>query len=384
MKPNPTINIFKKYWWVALIVGGVLIIGFMILFQIYRKKKKIQLLQLNNKLLEAENQAPDTLKYVSKNQAVLIQESKGKFELTIYQFLARFASQEIIGKGTFSCVQKYRDSLTDEVVAVKSVQLTSAELLETQSHEVQQMIKCQKYNSYIRLLHYVITKSEDQQSGTAYLVMELADQSLDNLIKISKSKNKYLSEEQICDLLIALVNVLYSLHINENISHKDIKPSNILLKNGQFKLSELGSTKEDIAAKSGITLAKGSTIHFISPKLRYYYEHMGESIQVLEVNYIEDYFKSDIFSLGLTMLQACTLKRVNNFNVDKDNLVAAINYCKTLSLYNGQIIKTIEDMLAWEDSDRPNIRQVKASITRLENYYAKSPSRITSRFSLNK
>lgn len=148
----------------------------------------------------------------------------------------------------------------------------------------------------------MVHKSDDQKTGTIYLIMELADQSLDDLIKSTKSMNKYLMEEIVYDLLLSMVNMLLNLHDKEKVSHKDIKPSNIFVVNGKFKLSEFGSAKEDMAAKSGITLAKGSTIHYLSPKFRYYYEHMGESIQVLEVNVLEDYYKNDIFALGLTLL----------------------------------------------------------------------------------
>lgn len=87
---------------------------------------------LNNQLLEIENQVPDTLKYVTKNQALLIQESKGKTELTLFQFLARFLKEGLIGKGTISSVMKYNDTLNNKLVAVKYLQLTSQEQIESQ------------------------------------------------------------------------------------------------------------------------------------------------------------------------------------------------------------------------------------------------------------
>ena len=59
------------------------------------------------------------------------------------------------------------------------------------------------------------------------------------------------------------------------------------------------------------------TLDYMDPQLRKIYN--DEEISEQEVGEF-DYFKNDVFSLGLTLLRACTLESISNCNTDRNFL----------------------------------------------------------------
>lgn len=69
-----------------------------------------------------------------------------------------------------------------------------------------------------------------------YLFLELCDQGLDQYIK---DKGGKISESEARTFGLQILNGLSALH-SVNMSHRDLKLDNVLLKNGQCKISDLG------------------------------------------------------------------------------------------------------------------------------------------------
>ena len=94
----------------------------------------------------------------------------------------------------------------------------------------------------------------------------------------------------------------------EKISHRDIKPQNILIcKNHTFKIADFGEAKE-LQRKGKITriqTIRGTEI-YMSPLLYSAIQIERDAIETKHNTY-----KSDVFSLGLCLLYAATL----NFNL---------------------------------------------------------------------
>jgi len=90
-----------------------------------------------------------------------------------------------------------------------------------------------------------------------------------------------------------LIDCLAYLVYKKQIYHRDIKPQNILLVKGRFKLSDFGEGKAFDCAKTVNTVA--GTPVYMSPLLVKSY---SEGTKVSR----HDIEKSDIFSLGMTFL----------------------------------------------------------------------------------
>lgn len=99
-----------------------------------------------------------------------------------------------------------------------------------------------------------------EENGTAYYTMDYIPG--DSLASVIKQKSR-LSENYIRTLLPGLLNALSTVH-NENIWHLDIKPANLMLRNGKsLVLIDFGASKQ-YEDKEGKTLTSSSAMAYTS------------------------------------------------------------------------------------------------------------------------
>ena len=143
--------------------------------------------------------------------------------------------------------------------------------------------------------HIIQAKEYFHQGNQDYLVMELADTNLEDYFYSTLPENK----EKI-DLFYQLVSAVSYLQEN-GFNHCDIKPLNVLIKNGQVKLGDLGLSKYR-------NVRNNSCQSFASPQsVLLNYGAGGISIKLdqdLEVIFTErrDNFSNDVWALGVTFV----------------------------------------------------------------------------------
>ena len=148
----------------------------------------------------------------------------------------------------------------------------------------------------------------------------------------------------------SLISVLSRLKTDIGIQHRDIKPSNILFINGEWNLADFGVSQFSKSLDVNQTAIIG-TPAFMSPQLRFNYKQLKkqEDENMIPVNF----YKADVFSLGLTILNALSLESVANLNRSKNTLDERLAELEELALYKPCIIGGLRRMLAWEEIDRP-------------------------------
>ena len=97
-----------------------------------------------------------------------------------------------------------------------------------------------------------------RENGIHYIVMELYNESLKDILPTLNLENAYKMFKQI------LAGIRY-LH-RRRILHRDIKPENILVKNGKIKISDLGFAKQ-MGDKSWVESIKCGTPCFMAPEI---------------------------------------------------------------------------------------------------------------------
>ena len=143
----------------------------------------------------------------------------------------------------------------------------------------------------------------DQTTYALYVLMELSHGDWDKEIKMHIMKKKFYLESELINILRQLTGALLFMQKNLKISHRDIKPLNVLLfGNGLYKIADFGEAKETKSSKQLNTL-RGTEL-YMSPAL-----YSGLKNDKNDVNH--DPYKSDVFSLGFCFFYASTL----NFNV---------------------------------------------------------------------
>ena len=133
--------------------------------------------------------------------------------------------------------------------------------------------------------------------------MEKAERDWDKDIKRRLQERRYYTEEELISIMRQLTSALLFMKEKLNITHRDIKPQNVLIfEGGVYKLADFGEAKE-IKIKKNLNTLRGTEL-YMSPAL-----YNGLKINKDDVDH--DPFKSDLFSLGFCLVYAATM----NFNL---------------------------------------------------------------------
>ena len=187
----------------------------------------------------------------------------------------------------------------------------------------------------------------DTTTFAIYVLMEKSKYDWNKEIKSYLSKRKTYSEKELINILKQLVEALLYLKNKLNISHRDIKPQNILIfDDGKYKLADFGEAKEVKISKKLNTL-RGTEL-YMSPAL---YEGLKRDKNDVS----HDPFKSDVFSLGFCLLVAAGL----NFNLlyqvrdvtDNNVIDKAIN-TNLGKMYSHTFIEILCKMLKVDETKR--------------------------------
>lgn len=209
--------------------------------------------------------------------------------------------------------------------------------------------------------------------------MEMGSSTLDQEIKAKKAAQRYFTGAEMTQLARSLVAGLHELHCRLKMAHRDIKPSNIVRVKERYKIADLATCKEYNQSNYGQTHTLIGTISYFSPQLRQVYENLGimetsqtgqennSNLSVVQkddslVQYYWDQFKNDLFSLGLTLLYAASLRSIQQLNQKPALLADALDHLSDLRLYDAPLLNCIQQLLTWEEASRPSIEQVKRTL----------------------
>ena len=184
------------------------------------------------------------------------------------------------------------------------------------------------------------------------------------ILQLQKIKSYY-SEKNLMQILSSLVKTFSQLQKN-NISHRDIKPQNILIfKNNIYKLADFGEAKElykDLEATNKQTL-RGTEL-YMSPIL--FFALRGRKV----MKYIKhNPYKSDVFSFGLCALFAATLCFESLYDVRelKSNVSLRVVVEKYLRFrYSQDIISIITKMLDVNETTRMDFIELEKEFNKFQ------------------
>ncbi len=180
-----------------------------------------------------------------------------------------------IGKGSFSKVFYGIDTITNIPVAIKSVNKLklNENLLSRVDLEIALLEKCDHENI---LKIYKVIKDDTH----VYIILEYCESSLKDIIK------RKVPETDVLKYSRQIKNGLQYLY-SKNILHRDIKPQNILLKNGVLKISDFGLSKI-FTNQTDLTMTLCGSPHYIAPEI---------------LKFKQASIKSDLWSVGVVLYQ---------------------------------------------------------------------------------
>ena len=189
-----------------------------------------------------------------------------------------------------------------------------------------------------------------------YEVMELAEKDWEKEILRRRDIQQYYQEYELMEIFKDLIKT-FSLLQNNKITHRDIKPQNIMIINGKLKICDFGNAR--ILKRDGIIIQKirGSEL-FMSPIVFKGYHSGKQQIR-------HNTFKSDVYSLGVCFLLAASL------SFDGPNIIREVYNMKVMKnvlnqqlqrRYSQNLINLILTMLQVEESKRPDFNQLELMI----------------------
>jgi serine/threonine-protein kinase len=200
--------------------------------------------------------------------------------------LGRYKIISEIGQGAMGVVYKAVDPIIDRTVAIKTINLNlSRQELEEYEARFQQEIKAAGRLNHPNIVTIYDVGKTDQ---VAYMAMEFLE---GNELKDIIASGNLMPVDQVVDIIAQVADGLWFAH-QQDIVHRDVKPSNIMvMKGGIAKITDFGIARlPNSAVKTMTGLILGSP-RYMSPE-----QVIGKAIDA----------RSDIFSLGVVLYEGLT------------------------------------------------------------------------------
>ena len=174
---------------------------------------------INNHLLEEEN-------------------NQNNFDFDDYEII------ELIGEGTFGKIYLVKYPITSIKYAMKKITASSIDEINEKKKEYELLINLNKENPNLNTVKIlgIQTKKLDKLTYVMYILMELADYDWEKEIKKRSKLKLYYTEKELINILKSLIET-FSLLQTKGISHRDVKPQNILCYNNNKDNSNINNEK---------------------------------------------------------------------------------------------------------------------------------------------
>ena len=306
------------------------------------------------------------IKKVPTSAKIIYLEPKGKLNLKEFQF------GEQIGKGTFGKIFSVKWIKNNRYYAMKKEILKDIEDVEKRKNTckiIQNFIKntgnrgvINLYGNlcFIKSKNNINNKNNDGNEFIYYELMEKAERDWDKEINFRRQHLLYYTEKELMNIMSQLITTL-SLMEKNHITHRDIKPQNILILKGKYKLADFGEIR--VLKRDGLIVqrVRGSEL-YMSPILFH-----GLHLNLLQVKH--NTYKSDVFSLGMCLFYAASL---TYSGVDEIRELTDIKKIKNILFqylgerYSTKFILFILSLLEIDETKRLNFIKLEEKLKNFE------------------
>ena len=331
------------------------------------KEVKIILKESDNILKEIEKEREQKLK--QKNINSLKEVIKNNFNSDDYNIIRQ------IGQGSFGKIFEVEDKYHNHY-ALKKIIAYSMKEVEIIKAEYNILYDLQELKIDLITIYGLETRKLDRTTYAINVLMELAICDWEQEIKKRYNLKNYYTEKELIIILKNLVKT-FSLLQKANVSHRDIKPQNILLckdkddnnKNLNLKIADFGEAKKMINKNDNNNTIKQtirgtelymSPILFNSLRNKMVYKYTKHNT-----------FKSDVFSLGYCLVLAstlsykllCEIRELKNMK-DIEKMIEKYNN-KGIGFYSKKYWNIIFSMLQLDEKYRPDFIELEKIVEEL-------------------
>ena len=273
--------------------------------------------------------------------------------------LSEFQLTEQIGKGSYGKIFCVKWKKNNKLYALKQEILDDIESIQKRKENwkiIQNFKKTTHCMGVINIYANLLLKNNYGQEYQYYELMEKAERDWDQEINVRSQYNLFYKESELLNIMSQLILTLVSLQ-KSHITHRDIKPQNILVINGKYKLCDFGEIR--VLKRNGLIVqrVRGSEL-YMSPIL---FQGLHSKLPQVKHNT----YKSDVFSLGMCFFYAASLtynsvdsiRELNNTNKIREILFKFLE-----KRYSSKFILLILSMLEVNEENRPDFIELEKKL----------------------
>jgi serine/threonine protein kinase len=268
--------------------------------------------------------------------------------------LSEFMILGEVGHGTEGIIYSVKWLKNNKTYALKRGVLYSLDMVQKRQEEIRMLKDFRKRtgsDGVIRIYGDLCVNGIDGYEF--YEIMELAEIDWDEEILNRGKYHMFYKENELMKIMKQIVET-FSFLQKSRITHRDIKPQNIMIVNGRFKICDFGNAR--ILKKEGYVVQRirGSEM-YMSPVL-----FRGFHAKMPQVKH--NTFKSDVFSLGMCFLLAAalsysplnTIREIYDMNIIKKAIRYYLGFRYSIKVYN-----ILFSMLQVDENLRPDFIQLE-------------------------
>ena len=269
--------------------------------------------------------------------------------------LSEFIKIGIVGRGTEGIIYAVKWKKNNEKYALKKGIIKLMEVVKKRQEEINMLKEFRKKtgsDGVINIYGYLCITNKLNYFDF-YEIMELAEIDWDQEIEQRGKLRIYYPEYELMNIMYQIVHT-FSLLQKNHITHRDIKPQNIIIVKGKYKVIDFGNAR--ILKRDGLVIQRirGSEM-YMSPIM-----FKGYHAKMPRVKH--NTFKSDVFSLGMCFLLAASLSYTPLNKIREEYDINVINNIVKNYIgirYSDKINSIILSMLQIEENLRPDFIQLE-------------------------
>ena len=269
--------------------------------------------------------------------------------------LAEFIKLGQIGKGTEGIIYLVKWARNNKKYALKKGRIQTLEFVQSRQGELKMLRDFRAKTGNDGIIRTYGEKIINNKNGLYdfYEIMEYAEKDWEQEIIDRARYHLFYQENELLGIMAQIINTFALLQKN-HITHRDIKPQNIMLVKGKFKITDFGNAR--LLKKEGycVQRIRGSEM-FMSPIM---FKGLHSNIPQVKHNT----YKSDVFSLGMCFLLAAALSYspLNNIReIFDNNSIYNIIFQSLKNRYSQNFINILMSMLQVEENLRPDFIQLE-------------------------
>jgi len=265
-------------------------------------------------------------------------------DLSISRYEEEFLELSQVASGEFGCVLHARHRLDggDYAVKVNKKMLIPGSYQEKKA--MREVLAHATLNNHQHVVRYYTSWVE---GGRIFIQNEFCEGgSLEDKIREKRLSGEKFSEEELKRILRHTLAGLQYIHSN-NMAHLDMKPGNILLtqtEDGDYKIGDLGHVTD--TSQTNLCPEEGDC-RYMAP------EFLQMDMDTSQLD------KADIFSLGLTLYEAASLKLLpKNSLEDAEYTQIKAGQLPYLASYSPEMNSILASMVRYNLASRPSATEL--------------------------